>query len=318
MKISEAAVVERLKAWDNILVLTHVRPDGDTLCSAAALTDCLQKMGKTAYLAANPEVGEKYHFHVGSYFAPEGYSYDKIISVDMASDNMIPAVLEISGPAVDMAIDHHGSNSGYAKETCVDPAAAACGEIVYRVILDLQGSITEKQAELLYIALTTDTGCFVYANTTEETLRIASQLVHAGADNAALNKRFFRTKPRSRIMMERMLYNDMRFYEDGRIAVIRVTRDMVHTCGATEDDVDDIASIPGAVEGVMAGVTLKERDDGGCKISLRTMAHVNASAICAKFGGGGHLMAAGCSMDVSLDEAEKEIVAAIVETLRNK
>ena len=309
--------VQALRAPHRFLILTHVRPDGDTLCSAAALADCLRSMGKTAYLAANPDAGEKLLFHVGAYFAPAGSKYDKVISVDMASAGMIPEILEITGEAVDLAIDHHGSNSDYAKETCVDAAAAACGEIVYRVILGLRGSVTEKQAELLYIALSTDTGCFVYANTTWETLRIASELVHAGADNGRINKRFFRTKPRSRIMLERMLYNDMRFYEDGRIAVIRITRDMVQTCGATEDDVDDIASIPGAVEGVVAGVTLKEREDGSCKISLRTTAQVNASAVCAKFGGGGHPMAAGCAISAQLDEAEREIVNAITETLHD-
>lgn len=309
MNINETA--RWLKERDSFLFITHKRPDGDTLCSAAGLASGLRELGKKAYVMENPEATERYTKYMGSFFAPEDFVPEHIVSIDTASENMFTKNAMAYSGKVELSIDHHLSNSGYASETCVIPECAACGEIIYMILIELMGFISRETAGLLYIAVSTDTGCFAYANTTAQTLTIAGNLVEAGADNAALNKTLFRTKARRRIELEGIVISGIRFFREGTIAVATVTRDIMDKTGVDENDMDDIASIPGQIEGVEAGVTIKETLDGGSKVSLRTVRHVNANDVCAKFGGGGHKLAAGCTLSCPPEQAAELIAEAV-------
>ncbi|MBQ3404749.1 MAG: bifunctional oligoribonuclease/PAP phosphatase NrnA [Oscillospiraceae bacterium] len=298
---------------DRYLIITHIRPDGDTLCSAAALVRGLNGAGKTAYLLANPQATNRYTRFMGRYFAPEGYEYEHVISVDTAAEGLFPQGGESYTDKVELAIDHHASNTGYAEKSFVVSEKASCGEIIYDLLMDMNGGIDEETAALLYIAVSTDTGCFVYANTTAETLRTAAELVEAGAPNGELNKFLFRTKAKSRIALETSAMNGIRFYRDGKVAIIAVSRDMIAESGADEDALDDLASVPGQIEGVVVGITAREIGEGVTKMSVRTTPEVSANEICSKFGGGGHFMAAGCTMEKPLYEAVKLIAKAVDE-----
>lgn len=309
MNIKEAA--KWLGERDNFLLLTHRRPDGDALCSAAGLARGLRSIGKKAYILPNSEATDRYIKYMGQYFAPDDFVPEHIVSIDMASENMFPDNAEQYIKNTELAIDHHLSNSGYAKNSCVMPECAACGELIYMLLMELVWSIDKETAGLLYIAVSTDTGCFAYANTTAQTLGVASKLVAAGADNAEINKFLFRTKAKSRIALEGRVLSTIKFFRDGTIAVATVTRKMMEETGASEDAMDDIASLPGQIEGVEAGITVKEMVDGGCKISLRTVRRVNASTVCARFGGGGHMLAAGCNMDCTVEEAAERMAEAV-------
>ena len=305
-----------LKERDNYLILTHRRPDGDTLGCAGALAQSLLEQGKTAYILFNPEVTPRYARFVEDHFAPEAWVPDHIITIDTASYDLFPKNGEEYIDNITLCIDHHPSNTYYAEYTYIDSTAASCGEIIYNLIVAMGGSINVKIAERLYVALSTDTGCFAFANTTANTLRTAALLIEAGASYRELNKELFRTRTLGRIKIEGMIFSGLEFYCDGAVAISSISRKMIEASNATEDDLDDIASIPGSVQGVHVGVTIRElTSESDCKVSIRTGALVNAHSVCAHFGGGGHPMAAGFSMEKSIAEIKAELLEVLKEEL---
>ena len=189
---------EWLKNHDNILLLTHVRPDGDTLGSASALCSALRRCGKKAALYNNPDITPKYMKYISRY-VDAGFAYDCVVAVDVAEKHMFPA--GYNGEA-DACIDHHPSNSHYAHELLLRPEKASCGEAVLEVIKELCGNVTPEEASLLYMAVSTDCGCFRYANVTAETFAAASELASYGASVQALNFDLFRQVSRARIVLE--------------------------------------------------------------------------------------------------------------------
>ena len=299
--------IERLLANQSYYIITHVRPDGDTLCSAAALCSALRRKGKKATMLRNPGTTETYAPWVEPYTgeAPEGA---RIIAVDVADVTMFPYGWEGS---VDLAIDHHPKNPGYAGETLLDGTKASCGEIVMSVILGMCGTLTREEANLLYIAVSTDSGCFCYGNTTAETLRAAARLIDCGAENAPINKEFFRSYSFARLRLEGMIYATLRSVRDHKINIATVTLDMMEASGATEDDCDDLASLPGKVRGNIVGIMIRELREGVCKVSLRTTEEVDSAAVCGRFGGGGHKMAAGCTLETDPETAAALMLAAV-------
>ena len=302
-----------LKIRDGFLIITHRRPDGDALGSAGALAQGLREAGKTAYVLYNPETTPRYMRFVQDYIAPEEYKPDYIIAVDTASYELFPKDDEHYG-VVSLCIDHHPSNTMYAEKTCLYGSRASCGEIVYEILLVLIGKISAKCAGHLYAAVSTDTGCFAFANTTSNTLRVASLLVESGAPHTQLNKLLFRTKSRSRVKIEGMIFSGLEYHFGGTVAISTITKKMVDSIGAVEDDLDDIASIPGSVEGVLVGITIREMtSDHDCKISVRTTQTVDAHAICERYSGGGHAMAAGCV----IKKTAKEVKRSLLETMKD-
>ncbi|MGI5970135.1 MAG: DHH family phosphoesterase [Oscillospiraceae bacterium] len=302
---------------DHFLIITHLRPDGDTLGSAAGLCQGLRDKGKTAYILPNPEATERYLEYVKPYYAPEGFEPETVITVDTAGRNLFPLNIGDYGDRVELAIDHHASHAPYAPNTCVYGKHAACGEIIYLILCEMDVKMTERIATALYIAIVTDTGCFRYSNTNSTTLRICADLMEYDVPASYLNKKFFRTKSRARIMIESMMLANMQLFDSGTIGIVTLTNEMMKKADATEDDTDDIASLVGQVEGVRASVTIRELEDGTCKISLRTGPDLNASDVCAQLGGGGHKAAAGCTLDAGVEESKRLILDAI-QKIRQK
>ncbi len=305
LTISET--IQRLRENDDFLVLTHIRPDGDTIGSGSALCYALRKAGKTAYLYNNPQFEDSYDWIAKPYLAPEGFEPKFIVAVDLADTGLFPKGFE---GAVDLCIDHHPSNSFYAKETLVMDKKASCGEIIMELAKELSG-LDPTVADLLYVAVSTDTGCFVYGNTTGETLCAAAELCDAGASNTYYNKLLFRTSSRARLALEGLVFSSLRYYHDGKTVIAIVTKEMLEKAGATEKDCQDIASLPGRVEGAFSSAVIKEVDETHCKISLRTNGIVNATKVCSAFGGGGHAMASGCAMDKGCVEAAQALADEI-------
>ena len=211
---------------------------------------------------------------------------------------------------VDLAIDHHPSNEGFGRENCVDPGRAACGELIYDIIRQW-GPVSPAAALALYLAVSTDTGCFLYSNTTSGTHRVAAALMDTGIDYRSVNKRHFRTKSFKRLRLESMITEGMELFDNGTIAIAAVTLEMMRALDAHEEDAEDIAAFAGQVEGVETAVTIRELRPGECKLSVRTAAGLNASAVCALLGGGGHAAAAGCSVMGSVSDAKTAILDAI-------
>ena len=301
--------VELLRANDRFCLLTHTRPDGDTLTSAAALCSALRRAGKKAAMYRNPDITETYAPIVAPYLHTEG-ERGFVIACDVADVTMLP---EKWTGEIDLAIDHHPKNPGYAKATLLNGAKASCGEIVMEVIEALCGDLTADEANLLYIAVSTDTGCFSYGNTKADTLRAAAHLVDCGADNGALNKAFFRSYSPARIKLEALLFANLQSFRDAAVNIAVVPLDMMRQAGATEDDCEDLASLPGRVRGNQVSILVRELAEGKCKVSVRTGGSVNAAELCARFGGGGHPMAAGCTLNT-----DPEIAALLMQAALNE
>lgn len=307
LTMQEAAA--RLRQMNNVLLLTHVRPDGDTIGSAAALCQALRDMGKTAYLLYNPEITDTYAPYAEPYWASEGFVPEHIVSADIAALNLLPDNAAAYASRVELTIDHHGSQEFFAAETCLDADAAACGEIIYRVIRELT-AVTPAIALLLYVAISTDTGCFVYANTTADTHRIAAELLETGIDVGPVNKVLFRTKSKTRLAMEARMVADMELYDGDRVVVMSIPLSLRQELHATEADIEELSSLAALVEGTDCGITLRELKPGRVKLSLRTGPRVDACAVCQRLGGGGHTAAAGATVDGTLEDAKALILKA--------
>ena len=300
----------RLLEMDRVLILTHVRPDGDTVGCAAALCAALRKLGKTAYLYPNPGITKTYESYAAPYWAEEDFAYDYVVAVDIATLGMLPENAQHFEGKIDLSIDHHPSNSFYAKENLVVPTAAAAGEIMYEVLREMT-EITVEIALPLYVAISTDTGCFIYSNTTANTHRVAAELMDTGFNATAVNKALFRTKSKNRLAMEAQMAANMRLYDNDRIVVMEIPLSMVESLQATQSDVEELSSLAALVEGTDCGVTIRELAPGKSKISLRTGGRINASEACAMLGGGGHARAAGCTVECDMEEAREKILGAI-------
>lgn len=308
MNFTETAAL--LAQQDNILILTHKRPDGDTIGCAAGLCAALRGLGKQAYALPNSDITDLFAPYLAPYLAPADIQPDFVVTVDVASRSLFTPEGEVwLERGIDLAIDHHPSYEGFAKVCCVEPQRAACGELIYDIVRQW-GPVTAEVARPLYVAVSTDTGCFQYNNTTPDTHRVAAALMDAGIDYTVLNKRHFRTKSFKRLALESRLTTETEFYDNGKIAIASVPLSMAAELGATAEDMEDIAAFPGQIEGVETAVTIKEKADG-CKLSVRTSGGVNATKVCGLLGGGGHAEAAGCTTSGTLAEAKAAVLAAI-------
>ena len=310
--VTAKETAELLRRQDNVLILTHRRPDGDTVGCAAALCLALRQLGKTAWLLYNPDITATNAVYVQELWAPEGFVPDFVVAVDIAARGLFFPGSESWLEKVDLTIDHHPSQEFFAAQTCLEADKAACGEIVYEICREL-GTITPEVALPLYVAVSTDTGCFVYANTTANTHAVAAALLDTGIDYFAVNKRHFRTKSRKRLALEADLLSHMEFFHEGRGVFMSVPLALMERLEATENDAEDLSSLANLVEGVDCGAVLRELSPDVWKLSLRTGANgrVNATEACRLLGGGGHAMAAGATVEGTLPEVKEKILAAI-------
>lgn len=302
---------KRLLTHEDILIVTHKNPDGDTASCAAALCSALRRGGRRAYVFPNPELSRKLRPYCEKYFAPEGFKAKYTVSVDIADEKLF---CKGFAGKVDLCIDHHPSNTHFASESLIVGKRASCAEIVMELIKLINGDLTPEEATILYIGLSTDTGCFRYSNTDAAAFTAAAELLQAGADNSTVNTVFFRKVSAARLRLESMIYDSIRFYRDGTIAVAVVTKKMLEEAGAVEDDLDDLAGLAGRCESSRVNITVREKDNGICRVSVRSFQEVNSSAICAVFGGGGHAMAAGCTVEGSPEQV-REMLVKVTEEL---
>ena len=310
--MTEIQTAQWLLQHDRFLILTHVRPDGDTVGCAAGLCLALREQGKTACVLPNPETTALFSPYLAGLLADGDYQPDTVVSVDIAARSLFPAnALSYLERRVDLAVDHHPSQEFFATETCLDAKRAACGELIYEIVSQW-GPVSPQVALPLYVALSTDCGCFVYSNTSPACHRVAAALMETGFDFYSVNRRHFRTKSLKRLQLEGMLTAGMELFDEGSIAFVFLTLDMLAQISAREEDVEDISSFVGGIEGVRTGATIRELRPGVCKISLRTdPGDLNANAVCALLGGGGHAAAAGATVEQDVAGTRAALLAAI-------
>ena len=311
MLISQKETADFLLAGDDILLLSHSHPDGDTLGSATALAHALEAKGKRVCVKCGDKIPACYNFMFEGLRQPE-FEPKMIVAIDVADEKLLGAEFEgIYRGKIDLCIDHHGSNLNYAKKLCLEASYASTAEIVYNLLSVMDAPVTPVMASALFTGVSTDTGCFRFSNTTSQTHRISADLIDAGADTRMIIQVFFETKTRSFAALERLANESMKMYFDGKCAVVTLTQEMFRRSGSDETETDRIANIPRRIEGVLVGVMLRELKDGGYKASVRTNGDIDASAICKRLGGGGHRGAGGCTLYGTRQQAANALLKEV-------
>ncbi len=309
-KICVKECASLLKEYDNYLILSHRNPDGDTLGSAFALKRTLDLMGKKSYVRCVDPMHQKYSYLWEGVDNRE-ISYDKIIAVDVADAKLLGENFEeLYGDKIWLCIDHHMTNKEYSENLLLEDRAAAA-VVVYEVICELGVEFTPEIASCIYTGLATDTGCFMFSNTTPTVHRIAADVMEKGADYVNINRLMFETKSLSYLRLEQMAVSSIESYFNGKCAIMTITRKMFQESGSSSTECDGIAALPRKIEGVKIGITIRERHNGSYKVSMRTVEPYDAAKICGKLGGGGHSAAAGCEFECPLDEVKATLLDII-------
>ena len=302
-----------LLSHDHYCILSHRRPDGDTIGSSAALCLGLRQLGKTAHVLFNCEVSDRFAWlHEGLTKEAEEEG-DTIVSVDVASPGMLPKAFQRLLGKIDLRIDHHDAATSFTDCELVDGGSASCAELVWDVLSDAGVTMDKQIAEAVYVGVSTDTGCFRYSNTKDHTFATAAQCAKAGARVYELNQELFETNSLGRLRMQAWIVDHMKMLRDGEMAIVAIPKAVEESIGVTEDDMDNISSFPRTVAGVCMAATLRETSDDGTKISVRAVPGYDATVVTTKFGGGGHKGAAGASLKMPLEEAANAVEKAMLE-----
>ena len=303
-------------AWllehDNYCILTHVRPDGDTMGSAAALCVGLRQLGKNAHLLRNDGVSpflDRCQLGLTKNWPEEG---DTLVCVDVASPGMLPEDWKCLQDRIGLRIDHHGTATSFTPGELVDSSAAACGEIVYDVLMAMGCEMTREIAWRLYIAISTDTGCFRYANTTANTYRVAAACAETGAELYPITQELFDTTSISELKLQNWMVDHATFLCGGKAAVCAIPPELEES--VSKEDLEGISGFLRSIEGVKISATIRKTETG-CKMSVRAIPGFDAAAVCRKFGGGGHKGAAGASLSMSMEEAARAAAEALTEVV---
>ena len=303
-------------AWlmqhDNYCILTHARPDGDTIGSAAALCVGLRQLGKTAHVLNNTQASPflKRCLLGLTVDAPAGT--DTLISVDVASPHLFPAEHQQYLSRIALRIDHHATATSFTPNEFVDAASAACGEIIYELLMEMGAQMSKEIAWRLYIAISTDTGCFRYSNTTAHTYRVAAACADTGADLYPITQELFDTTSISELKLQNWMVEHAQFLCGGQVAVCGIPAAMENN--VSKEDLEGISGFLRSIEGVRLSATLREIE-GGCKVSVRAVPGLDAGAICTPFGGGGHKGAGGANLILPMESAIKVVAAALKNAL---
>jgi bifunctional oligoribonuclease and PAP phosphatase NrnA len=316
-------IARALRENQRLVVLSHVRPDGDALGSQLALALSLQELGKEVKVWNEDGMLEKYSF------LPRGEllktppnaaeEFDVAIALDTATQNRLgTAGAAVRSAKVWINIDHHPSNPGYGDLVHIDPNSPATGQILFELITAQKLPINRAIAENLYAAISTDTGSFQYSNTTARTFEIASKLVQYGVDVGAMSRLLYENYPKRRTELLCELLRTMHFAAKDQIASFSLSLQLAAKLGVKPEDNEGLIDHLRAIRGVVVAVFFEELAEGKVRVSMRSKSEaVDVCAICAKFGGGGHKLAAGARIRGSLAEVEKRVLEAICDVVNS-
>lgn len=300
-----------LSEHDNIIILAHQKPDGDTFGAAFALNWALEILGKRVRVACADGFTTRYSFLYDKYEPDLSFDPEYIVSVDIARAELIGPPGTPHADHVDLCIDHHKSNTLFADNTLLDIEAPAVCQTICELLETMCIPMDKKIADAIFTGLSTDTGCFRYSNVTAKTHLTAAKMIELGADHARINKIMFDTRSRGMLMVESMMIDTTTFYSQDRCAIAVLPADITEKFGVAEDDLEGVSSFTARIEGVLVGITIRVKPHDTYRVSVRTTSPVDASRICSAFGGGGHANAAGCTMDGDLYDAIDRMLAAV-------
>jgi len=308
-------IAEALKIRQNILLLNHVSPDGDSLGSTLALARVLRRRGQAAIVGSADGVPEMYRFLPGSEQVrteiPSEDRFDAVVFMECSSPERAGALAaRAAGVPLCVNIDHHLSNSGYGDLMLWDVDAAAVAEVVFPIITALQPALDRETAECLMTALLTDTGSFRYPSVTPRSFELAAVLARAGASPTTIYSRVYEDRPAASVRLLGLALSRMVVCEGGRVAWTTVTQEMLQEVGTTMEEAEGIVGALRGIRGIQAAALFKVEPDG-IRVSLRGVGGLRANVIAEMFGGGGHAAAAGFTAHAPLDDVIRDTLAAI-------
>ncbi len=299
---------------DNIRIIAHRSPDGDTLGTCFALCEMLKHNEKTAEVVCSDKIPEKLTILTdGKSELLPTFTPDCIVTVDVATADLMGRDYCETAADVDYAIDHHYTNTGFAKNLILDGDCSSAGEFLFYLLEQSGIELTEKAAMLIYSAIASDTGCFKFANTTPETHEAAAKLLRYGIDIEKINKILFDEATLNYIRFECEVVNNMKVFDD-KIVFLPVTKELSEKYELQDGEASGLAYLLRRIKGAQIGATLRETDEK-IRISLRSFGDANVAEIAAKLGGGGHVKASGCGIVGTLEEAEELLLKTIKETI---
>ena len=305
-----------LRACEDVCILIHRSPDGDCIGAGYSLLAVLRQMGKRARVRCADPIPKSFSFLLPD-AQEEDFPEKCIISVDVADENLFGALKETYAGRVDLCIDHHISNLHYAKRTLLRADAAAACEILYALYRHMGVTFDEEIAKCLYTGMATDTGCFRFDNTTPDTHIYTAELMREfpSIRYGWINRQMFEVKSPERIRAEILMLEHMEYALDGRCTLVWATREVFDATGLDDKDTEGLTALSLQPAGVEVGLTIREREPGVYKVSIRSAGDVNVSAICRQFDGGGHIKAAGCQIRGTQEEVRSRLVAAVEAAL---
>jgi phosphoesterase RecJ-like protein len=312
-----------LRAHQRFAILGHVRPDGDALGSQLALALSLQALGKEVRVWNEDGMLEKYSFLPRAELLtkppPKPEDFDVAIALDTAIQNRLgTAFTAVRSAKIWINIDHHLSNPGYGNVVHIDTSAPATGEIIFHLIKSQGLPLNRDIAENLYVAISTDTGSFQYPKTSARTFEIAAELIRIGLDVGQLSQQLYENYPRRRLELLRELLRNLRFQQEGHVASFSLKLEAAAELGVLPEDNEGLIDHLRAVRGVIVAVFFEELSDGKVRVSMRSKTDaVDVCAICQKFGGGGHTLAAGARVRGTLAEVEQRVLAEVCANVKS-
>lgn len=313
-------LLKKIKAPKKTAIVCHKNPDPDTLGSAMGLSYIMRRFGSDTAVVCCDKLPQRLSFITGGsdiFYNGELSEFDRVVAVDVASPSQM-GDLDKYCDKVDFTIDHHTMSTRFSDFYMED--CAACAQIIFKIgeALGLYDELPKEYFEAVYSGISGDTGCFKYSNVTEETHIIASKIVKKSIDHAEINRLIFDSKSFGEITAQRLTYQYMRLEADGKLALITFTNKMKEENSVSEEDIGDIVNYVRQINGVLVAISIKQspKDEHKFSVSTRANADIDVSRLCAVFGGGGHIRAAGCSVTADTPaEAEEKIISVFSEEI---
>jgi bifunctional oligoribonuclease and PAP phosphatase NrnA len=310
-------VVELIENNRNFAITTHVRPDGDGIGSSLGLCWLLRSLGKQAEVILRDEIPVAYSQLPGAgeirTVSEIDARYDAVFVIE-CSDIKRPGIINLENQFT-VNIDHHATCEHFGTINWIDATASAVGEMIYNLCKAIGGRISKEIAECVYMALVTDTGSFHFPNTTDRTLKVASELIKAGARPAKISEAVYNNYPWSRIELMRQVLDTVKRNRKGNIAWMRQTLEMARTAKSVDGDNNGFVNIPLAAAEVEATIYMRESAPNCYRVSLRSKGDINVARVAEKFGGGGHKNAAGCRVEGDWNTLEQAILEELTKAV---
>ena len=307
--------IKLIKKSDNIYIASHVQPDGDNIGSILALGMAIKRLKGKVNIIKVDDIPSDYHFLPGLELIREhdvGQYIDLFIALDSSDIDRLGLGKEFASKADKIInIDHHVTNDNFGHINIISTSSGATGEIVYEFIKKMGVKIDKDIATCLYTAISTDTGSFIYSNTSYKTHLIVAELLKIGIDNNHINVNLYQSRSMERTKLFIDSLNRLEFFLDGKMGIITVTQEMLRDNNAKLEDTEGIVSFIRDIDSVEVACLLKEIDKNEIKVSIRSKKEIDVSKICNKFDGGGHMRAAGCTIYSEIEDAKQLILEEI-------